>query len=39
MHNRQRWHKNVKIMVPLNYLSNFWRALEMPLKIMKLILF
>ena len=22
---------NVKIMVPLNYLSNFWRTLEMPL--------
>ena len=23
--------KDVKIMVPLKYLSNFWRALEMPL--------
>ena len=23
--------KNVKILVPLKYLSNFWRALEMPL--------
>ena len=23
--------KNVEIMVPLNYLSNFWRILEMPL--------
>ena len=23
--------KNVKIMVPLRYLSNFWRTLEMPL--------
>ena len=23
--------KNVKIKVPLNYLSNFWRNLEMPL--------
>ena len=23
--------KNVEIMVPLKYLSNFWRALEMPL--------
>ena len=23
--------KNVKIRVPLNYLSNFWRTLEMPL--------
>ena len=23
--------KNVKIMVPLKYLGNFWRALEMPL--------
>ena len=22
--------KNVKIMVPLKYLSNFWRTLEMP---------
>ena len=22
---------NVKIMVPLKYLSNFWRTLEMPL--------
>ena len=23
--------KNVKIVVPLKYLSNFWRTLEMPL--------
>ena len=23
--------KDVEIMVPLEYLSNFWRALEMPL--------
>ena len=23
--------KNVKIMIPLKYLSNFWRTLEMPL--------
>ena len=23
--------KDVKIMVPLKYLSNFWRTLEMPL--------
>ena len=23
--------KNVQIMVPLKYLSNFWRTLEMPL--------
>ena len=23
--------ENVKIMVPLKYLSNFWRTLEMPL--------
>ena len=23
--------KNVKIVVPLKYLSNFWRSLEMPL--------
>ena len=30
--------KNVEIMVPLKYLSNFWRTLEMPL-IVKLILF
>ena len=22
--------KNVKIVVPLKYLSNFWRTLEMP---------
>ena len=24
-------YKNVKIMVPLKYLSNFWRTLEDPL--------
>ena len=29
--------KNVKIMVPLKYLSNFWRTLEMPLIIVKLV--
>ena len=29
--------KNVEIMVPLKYLSNFWRTLEMPL-IVKLLL-
>ena len=29
--NRQQWHKNVEIMAPLKYLSNFWRTLEMPL--------
>ena len=23
--------KNIKIVVPLKYLSNFWRSLEMPL--------
>ena len=23
--------KNVEIMIPLNYLSNFWRTFEMPL--------
>ena len=23
--------KNIEIMVPLKYLSNFWRSLEMPL--------
>ena len=23
--------KNIEIMVPLTYLSNFWRTLEMPL--------
>ena len=28
--------KNVEIMVPLKYLSNFWKALEMHLLIMKL---
>ena len=27
----QQWHKNVEIVVPLTYLSNFWRTLEMPL--------
>ena len=26
---------NVEIMVPLEYLSNFWRSLEMPLIIVK----
>ena len=26
--------KNVKIEVPLKYLSNFWRTLEMPLKLL-----
>ena len=32
--------KNVEIMVPLKYLSNFWRTLEMPLiNCVKLILF
>ena len=31
MCNRQRWHKSVKIMVPLKYLSNFCGTLEMPL--------
>ena len=25
--------KDVEIMVPLKYLSNFWRILEMPLKL------
>ena len=29
--NKQQWHKNAKIMVPLKYLSMFWRTLEMPL--------
>ena len=29
--NRKWWYKNVKIRVPLKYLSNFWRTLEMPL--------
>ena len=28
---RNRVFKNVKIAVPLKYLSNFWRSLEMPL--------
>ena len=31
--------KNVEIMVPLKYLSNFWKALEIHLLIMKLISF
>ena len=31
--------KNVEIMVPLKYLSNFWRTLEMPLINVKSILF
>ena len=30
--------KNVKIAVPLKYLSNFWRSSEMPLLIVKFIL-
>ena len=29
--NNNRVFKNVKIVVPLRYLSNFWRSLEMPL--------
>ena len=29
--NTKLCHKNVKIIVPLKYLSNFWRTLEMPL--------
>ena len=28
---REHGRKNVKIRVPLKYLSNFWRTLEMPL--------
>ena len=28
---RKKWHKNVEIMVPLKYLSNFWRTPEMSL--------
>ena len=31
--------KNVEIMVPLKYLSNFWRTLEMSLIYLRLILF
>ena len=31
--------KDFEIMVPLKYLSNFWRTLEMPLIIVKSILF
>ena len=31
--------KNVKIMVPLKYLSNFWRTLEMPLINCEIVLF
>ena len=30
---------NVEIVVPLKSLSNFWRAFEMPLIIVKLIIF
>ena len=30
--------KNVKIVVPLKYLSNFWRSLEMPLTNLKIFL-
>ena len=26
-----KWHKKVETMVPLKYLSNFWRTVEMPL--------
>ena len=29
--NNDRAFKNIKIAVPLKYLSNFWRSLEMPL--------
>ena len=28
---REHGRKNVKIRVPLKYLSNFWRTLEVPL--------
>ena len=31
--------KNVEIMVPLKYLSNFWRTIEMPLMICEINLF
>ena len=31
--------KYVEIMVPLRYLSNFWRALEIPQSIEKIVLF
>ena len=31
--------KNVEIMVPLKYSSNFWRSLEMPLLTVRLVLF
>ena len=31
MYNLTKCTKNVQIMVPLKYLSNFWRTLEMPL--------
>ena len=31
--------ENVQIMVSLKYLNNFWRIVEMPLLILKLILF
>ena len=29
--NSQRMHKNLKIMVSLKYLGNFWKTLEMPI--------
>ena len=31
VNNRNSSAKNTKIVVPLKYLSNFWRSLEMPL--------
>ena len=31
--------KDVQIIAPFKYSSNFWKTLEMPLLIMKLILF
>ena len=31
MSNRQQWHTNLEIMVPLNNLSNFWRTRGIPL--------
>ena len=30
-YNRKWWHKNVEIWVPLKYLSNVWRTLQIPL--------
>ena len=36
--NENRFVKNTKMVVPLKYLGNFWRSLEMPLSAAKSIL-